>query len=126
MFATFENWMINLMIPKCVLSISNNEYCITLLKLIAQYEANLQILAVSDGKQGIAYAQLERPDLILLDIAMPRINGLDGLDVHRLLKCNLLTCTIPIILVKPASLSLEKLELQLTEDVEIITNPFID
>ena len=86
MFATFEN----LMIPKCVLSIGNNEYCITLLKLISQYEANLQILAVSDGKQGIAYAQLERPDLILLDIAMPRIHGLDGLDVHRLLKCNFL------------------------------------
>lgn len=38
-----------------------------------------QILSSSDGEEGMKLAQKEKPDLILLDIIMPKINGLDVL-----------------------------------------------
>ncbi|MCK6614186.1 MAG: response regulator [Ignavibacteriaceae bacterium] len=49
-----------------------------------------------NGKDGISYANAENPDLILLDIMMPDMNGLE---VCRHLKNNPRTAFIPIILV---------------------------
>jgi DNA-binding response OmpR family regulator len=48
----------------------------------------------TDPRQGFERAQLIQPDLILLDIAMP---GMDGFAVCRLLKENPLTRSIPVI-----------------------------
>ena len=41
-------------------------------------------LSASDGKSGIALAENERPDLILLDVVMP---GIDGYETAERLKC---------------------------------------
>lgn len=49
----------------------------------------------ADGASGLAEVQRDPPDLILLDIMMP---GMDGLEVCRRLKENPLTSRIPIIL----------------------------
>lgn len=38
-----------------------------------------QVIAASDGKRGLKLAQLEHPDLILLDLLMPSISGWDVL-----------------------------------------------
>ena len=51
------------------------------------------IMAV-DGQQGINMAQAERPDLILMDLGLPII---DGWEATRLLKANPQTQPIPII-----------------------------
>jgi DNA-binding response OmpR family regulator len=48
----------------------------------------------TDARQGFERAQLIQPDLILLDVAMP---GMDGFAVCRLLKENPLTRPIPVI-----------------------------
>lgn len=48
------------------------------------------------GEQGLELAQAELPDLILLDIMLPSMNGLD---VCKQLKANPLTQNIPIIMV---------------------------
>lgn len=47
-----------------------------------------------DGAQGHAMGVSERPDLILMDIGLPKM---DGWQVTRLLKSNADTCHIPII-----------------------------
>ena len=51
------------------------------------------ILAV-DGAEGVAQAQAERPDLILMDMSLP---VLDGWAATRQLKTNMATQHIPII-----------------------------
>jgi len=54
------------------------------------------IVGVGSGEEGIDAAQREKPDLILLDIMLP---GVNGLDVCRTLKGAVKTSTIPIIMV---------------------------
>ncbi len=39
--------------------------------------ANLQVLEARDGEEALSIALKRKPDLILLDIVMPKINGLD-------------------------------------------------
>jgi CheY-like chemotaxis protein len=53
-----------------------------------------QISIATDGRQGIAAAQAEQPDLILMDMSLPEI---DGWEVTRLLKSQQATRHIPVI-----------------------------
>jgi signal transduction histidine kinase len=55
-----------------------------------------QVKSVNDGVAALEAAQQLIPDLILLDIQMPRM---DGFEVLRALRDNLLTATIPTIIV---------------------------
>lgn len=53
------------------------------------------LISACDGKEGVETAIRERPDLILMDVEMPRMNGIEAC---RLLKQNPLTKDIPVIL----------------------------
>lgn len=52
------------------------------------------VLAATDAEAGIATARAERPDLVLMDIQLP---GMDGLKATALLKANDETRSIPVI-----------------------------
>ena len=52
------------------------------------------VVSAHDGEQGHLLAHLEKPDLILMDISLP---VMDGWEVTRLLKINEATRHIPII-----------------------------
>jgi len=56
--------------------------------------ANYKVLEASNGKDGIALARMEKPDLIISDVKMPEI---DGLNVLRILSKDPLTAGIPFI-----------------------------
>ena len=53
-----------------------------------------EIVMALDGEQGVALAQSEKPDLILMDMSLP---GLDGWEATRLLKAMPAFAPIPII-----------------------------
>ncbi|HNT76806.1 MAG TPA: response regulator [Anaerolineae bacterium] len=57
---------------------------------------DFEILVATDGEDGLAIAQKVRPDLVLLDIVMP---GMDGYEVCRRLKSNPRTQEIPVIFI---------------------------
>ena len=54
----------------------------------------LQVLIAVDGEQGVAMARSEQPDLILMDMSLPTM---DGWSATRSLKSDQTTCNIPII-----------------------------
>ena len=58
------------------------------------------VLTASDGPSAIEIANKERPDLILLDVMMP---GMDGFDVCRHLRADPVTMHIPIVMVTALS-----------------------
>jgi len=53
-----------------------------------------QVLIAVDGEEGVTLTQAERPDLVLMDMSLPI---LDGWEATRRLKANPVTQTIPII-----------------------------
>jgi CheY-like chemotaxis protein len=54
-----------------------------------------QIIAANNGQQALLLAEKEKPDLVLLDVMMP---DMDGYEVARKLRSNPLTINIPIIM----------------------------
>jgi CheY-like chemotaxis protein len=56
--------------------------------------AGYTIVVATDGEQGVAMARTERPDLILMDLGLP---GIDGWEATRQLKAMSETRHIPII-----------------------------
>lgn len=52
------------------------------------------LLTAADAESGLMLARSERPDLILMDVQLP---GMDGLAATALLKSDAATATIPII-----------------------------
>lgn len=60
------------------------------------------LLEATTGEDGVAMAERERPDLILMDIQLP---GLDGYEATRRIKANPALRAIPIIAVTSYALS---------------------
>ncbi len=80
-----------------------------------------KVLTAADGETAIELAGRERPDLVLLDIMLPRVNGRD---VVMALKNNAVTKSIPIIML--TALTGENdvvLSLQIGAD-DYVTKPF--
>ena len=63
-------------------------------------QQNYQVLFATCGEDGLILAEDEQPDLILLDVMMP---GMDGYEVCRRLKRNPLTQDMPVIFVTALS-----------------------
>jgi CheY-like chemotaxis protein len=55
---------------------------VNLVRIMLEMEG-YTILEASDGEQALAMAQTEQPDLMLLDVRMPKMNGLAVLDRLR-------------------------------------------
>jgi CheY-like chemotaxis protein len=53
----------------------------------------VEVRTVSDGARAMAEARSYRPDLVLLDIVLP---GLDGLSVCRMLKADPVLAAVPV------------------------------
>src|SRR5438128_12692376 len=64
--------------------------------------AGYQMIEAETGEAGLAAAAAERPDLILMDIQLP---GLDGYEATRRLKADPALRSIPIIVVTSYALS---------------------
>jgi CheY-like chemotaxis protein len=64
-------------------------------RMIFSQKSNYVLLSASDGKEAVDTAKREKPDLILMDIVMPRMTGLEAC---RVLKKDSETSNIPVIL----------------------------
>ena len=76
-----------------VLSIDDDEMMLELMEGIL-VNSEFKLYTSSDANKGIRLAKKVRPDIILLDVMMPHMNGFM---VSKVLKRNLETKNIPII-----------------------------
>lgn len=80
-----------------------------------------KVRGVRKGKRVISAAELSLPDVILLDIVMPDMNGYE---VCRQLKASGKTCDIPVIFLSALTDTSEKIQAFAVGGVDYITKPF--
>ena len=56
--------------------------------------AGFEVIVATDGEQGVVMAETEKPDLILMDLRLP---GIDGWEATRRIKAAPATKAIPVI-----------------------------
>jgi DNA-binding response OmpR family regulator len=83
------------MTRKRILLVDDSETSLLMARMILS-KANYDILVAKDGQQGVETAAKERPDLVLLDVVMPRLNGFEAC---AKLKSQKETEAIPVIMV---------------------------
>lgn len=77
-----------------ILCIDDQEISRYLIKELI-YDLNFEILEADDGERGILLAELEKPELIFLDLNMP---GTDGYEVLTILKNSEATKDVPVVI----------------------------
>lgn len=83
--------------------------------------AGYTYLEAVDGTAGVAAAEVERPDLILMDIQLPE---LDGYDATRRIKANPALADIPIIAVTSYALSGDEAKARSAGCDDYVTKPY--
>jgi two-component system cell cycle response regulator DivK len=88
-----------------VLYVEDNEDNVYMLKMRLELLEDFEVLTAEDGENGCAMALSERPDIILMDLEMPRV---DGWEATRRLKDDPRTHDIPIIALSAHALAGER------------------
>ena len=83
--------------------------------------AGYEMIEAMTGEEGVTLAERERPDLILMDIQLP---GLDGYEATRRIKANPALSRIPIIAVTSYALSGDDIKAREAGCDGYVTKPF--
>ncbi len=86
-------------IKKTIVAVDDEE---PLLKILTTFleGKGYRVLTATDGKKGLSLIKEEKPDLVILDVVMPRMDGFRVLDK---LKKDDKTMTIPVIMLTTRS-----------------------
>ncbi len=109
------------MSAKRILIIDDEETIQTVVKFGIQMASDWQVYTASSGSSGIQSAQTEQPDVILLDVMMP---DMDGIATFKLLQSDAATQHIPVILLTAKAQTAEKRQFSTLGVSGVITKPF--
>ena len=103
-----------------ILVIDDEEDLVELVRYNLEQEG-FQVKSASDGESGLAVARQELPDLILIDLMLP---GMDGLELCRSLRAENRTASIPVIMLTAKSAESDRIVgLELGAD-DYVVKPF--
>ena len=88
-----------------VLYVEDNDDNVYMLKMRLELLGDFEVLTAEDGEKGCAMAAAEQPDIILMDLELPVV---DGWEATRRLRQNPQTCGIPIIALSAHALAGER------------------
>ncbi len=80
-----------------------------------------EVIVAGDGVEGLERARSERPDVVILDVMMPRM---DGLEVARTLKGDPATAPIPIVLLSAKAQQIDVRAGDVAGADDYVTKPF--
>ena len=106
---------------KMILCIEDEQEMIDLIHLILS-RRGFEIRGANSGKKGLEIIRKDHPDLVLLDLMMPEM---DGWEVYQQMKADDATKNIPVIVVTARAQSIEKvLGLHIAKVDDYIVKPF--
>jgi DNA-binding response OmpR family regulator len=106
---------------KKILCIEDEPEMIDLIRLILSRKG-FETTGANGGKEGLEIIRRDHPDLILLDLMMP---DMDGWEVYQQMKSDPATKEIPVIVVTAKAQSIDKvLGLHIAKVDDYITKPF--
>jgi DNA-binding response OmpR family regulator len=106
---------------KRVVCIEDEPEMIDLVKLILSRKG-FQVVGAMGGREGLEAIRREKPDLVLLDLMMP---DMDGWEVYQKMKADETTKNTPVIVVTAKAQSIDKvLGLHIAKVDDYITKPF--
>ncbi|PKO11122.1 MAG: two-component system response regulator [Chloroflexi bacterium HGW-Chloroflexi-2] len=107
--------------PKKIVYIEDDLEMTYLIKMILERKG-YEIISTNDGMEGFEIIEREKPDLVLLDLMMPNI---DGWDIYHQLKSNENTNQIPVIVISAKAQPIDKvLGIQIAKVNNYISKPF--
>ncbi len=81
-----------------------------------------EVIGAMDGQEGLNKINEQKPDLVLLDLMMP---GMDGWDVYHQIKANRETQHVPVIIVTARALNIDRiLGLEIAKVNDYLSKPF--
>ncbi len=86
---------------KTILYVEDNEFNIKIVRQLLS-RTSYRLIEAKDGVSGVSAAQNELPDLILMDVQLP---ALSGLEATRQLRADPKTAAIPIVVITSFALS---------------------
>jgi two-component system cell cycle response regulator DivK len=86
---------------KTILYVEDNEFNLKMVRQLLS-RTSYRLIEATDGEMGVASALKELPDLILMDVQLPKLSGLDA---TRRLRADPKTARIPIIVITSFALS---------------------
>jgi two-component system response regulator VicR len=106
---------------KRVVCIEDEPEMIDLVRLILGRKG-FDVIGANGGIEGLEVVKAEKPDLVLLDLMMP---DMDGWEVYQQLKADPVLSEIPVVVVTAKAQSIDKvLGLHIAKVDDYITKPF--
>ncbi|HEX9797941.1 MAG TPA: response regulator [Anaerolineales bacterium] len=107
--------------PKRVVCIEDEPEMIDLVRLILG-RRGFSVIGANGGVEGLETVRREQPDLVLLDLMMP---DMDGWEVYQQMKADAALREIPVVVVTAKAQSIDKvLGLHIAKVDDYITKPF--
>jgi DNA-binding response OmpR family regulator len=104
-----------------IVFIDDDEEMVKLLELFLK-KSGFEAIGAQSGSEGLALIKYERPDVVLLDIMMP---DMDGWEVYQRMKADEIMRTIPVIVVTCKAQAIDKvLAMNIAKVNDYITKPF--
>jgi DNA-binding response OmpR family regulator len=105
---------------KKILVVDDEDDILNFLELVLS-EKGYQVATASGGQEALTKAQLERPDLVLLDIMMPQM---DGWEVLKLLRVDEETAEVPVAMLSARTEARDRVQGLQEGAIDYICKPF--
>jgi len=108
-------------IMRKILVIDDNPTIVELIKYAVNLQGVFQVVVAYDGVQGLECVYAERPDCVIIDVKMPRM---DGYQLVRSLRGDARTLNIPMIILSAMTREEDQMTGLLSGVDEYLTKPF--
>ena len=108
------------MSEQTILYVEDNEYNRKIVQQLLS-RTTYRLIEAMDGESGVAMARKELPDLILMDVQLPKMSGLDA---TRALKADPRTADIPVIVITSFALSGDREKAAAAGAIDYLAKPY--